>query len=203
VSEHDHDRQLLEQTRDGDPRALESLLLEHGPALEAFVRLRLGARIRGKESIRDVVQSVCVEVLRDKDGFEYRGDERFRAWLFKHALHKIINKNEHWQRECRDVDRERPIAASNPGDGSTVVADVYATLATPSRILQSHEAEQAFETAFATLPEDYREAITLHRLIGLSHAEIAERMNRSEGAVRNLVHRGIARLSVALDQVED
>ena len=45
----------------------------------------------------------------------------------------------------------------------------------------------------------YREAVTLHRLCGLSHAEIAERMNRSEGAVRNLVYRGISRLALLVD----
>lgn len=200
MSDDDLDHRLLDRAREGDSRALESLLVQHGAALEAFVRLRLGARIRGKESIRDVVQSVCVEVLRDKASFEYRGEERFRAWLFKHALHKIINKNEHWQRECRDVDRERPIAMNESDDGSPELADLYATLASPSRVLQSREAEAEFEAAFATLPEDYREAITLHRLVGLSHAEIAERMGRSEGAVRNLVHRGMARLSLALDR---
>ncbi|MBZ0152963.1 MAG: sigma-70 region 4 domain-containing protein, partial [Planctomycetes bacterium] len=47
--------------------------------------------------------------------------------------------------------------------------------------------------------DDYREAVTLHKLCGLSHQEIAERMQRSEGAVRNLVYRGISRLALLVD----
>ncbi|MFO1054773.1 MAG: sigma-70 family RNA polymerase sigma factor [Planctomycetota bacterium] len=190
---------LLMRSHAGDPRALQSLLVQHMPALEAFVRLRLGAKIRAKESLHDVVQSVCVEVLRDAEDFEYRGEAPFRAWLFKQALHKIVNKNAFWGRDRRDVGRE---LAAGPAEDSGVGVDIaalYATMGTPSRVLQAREAEAAFEKAFDQLPDDYREAITLHRLAGLSHAEIAEQMGRSEGATRNLVHRGLARLSLLLD----
>jgi RNA polymerase sigma factor (sigma-70 family) len=55
------------------------------------------------------------------------------------------------------------------------------------------------EAAFDQLPEDYREAVTLYKLCELSYAEIAERMKRSEGAVRNLVYRGISRLALLVD----
>ena len=54
------------------------------------------------------------------------------------------------------------------------------------------------EQAFATLSDDYREAISLRRLCGMSYAEIAERMQRSESAVLNLVHRGLAQLALRL-----
>ena len=50
-------------------------------------------------------------------------------------------------------------------------------------------------TAFAQLPEDYREVITLSRVVGLSHGQIASQLGKSEGAVRVLLHRALARLS--------
>jgi RNA polymerase sigma factor (sigma-70 family) len=61
------------------------------------------------------------------------------------------------------------------------------------------ETIRRIEAAFDQLPDDYREAVTLHKLCGLSHREIAERMQRSEGAVRNLVYRGISRLALLVD----
>jgi RNA polymerase sigma-70 factor, ECF subfamily len=79
------------------------------------------------------------------------------------------------------------------------VLSAYRTLCTPSRDVEANEQIAAVERAFDDLPDDYREAITLHKLCGLSHAEIAERMNRSEGAVRNLVYRGISRLALKVD----
>ena len=58
---------------------------------------------------------------------------------------------------------------------------------------------QALEAAFDALPDDYREAITLSRVVGLGYPEIADAMDRSEGAVRNLVYRGLSRLSTLLE----
>jgi DNA-directed RNA polymerase specialized sigma24 family protein len=56
------------------------------------------------------------------------------------------------------------------------------------------------ERCFDALPDDYREAITLQGMVGLSHAEIARHMQRLEGAVRNLVYRGLAQLALALGE---
>ena len=75
----------------------------------------------------------------------------------------------------------------------------YRQLATPSRDVATAEAIAAIERAFDALPEDWQEAISLHRLGGLTHAEVAALMGKSEGAVRNLVYRGLGRLAMALD----
>jgi DNA-directed RNA polymerase specialized sigma24 family protein len=42
--------------------------------------------------------------------------------------------------------------------------------------------------------------ISLARIVGLSHAEIAKEMGRSEGAVRTLLSRALARLATLLDE---
>ena len=55
------------------------------------------------------------------------------------------------------------------------------------------------EAALDRLPVEYREAVVRRRIAGLSYAEIAEELGRSEGAVRNLVCRGLARLSGFLE----
>jgi hypothetical protein len=56
------------------------------------------------------------------------------------------------------------------------------------------------EVVFAQLPEDYRQVITLARIVGLSHAEIAGEMGRNEGTVRVLLHRALVRLGWLLHQ---
>jgi RNA polymerase sigma-70 factor (ECF subfamily) len=61
------------------------------------------------------------------------------------------------------------------------------------------EAVERIEAALDALPEDYREVITLAKLVGLSRAEIGEVMGRSEGAVRTLLFRAQARLAELLD----
>lgn len=76
-------------------------------------------------------------------------------------------------------------------------------MSTPSRAAMGAEQLAAFEQVFDRLPEDYREVITLSKLVGLSHAEIAVEMKRSEGAVRVLLHRALARLGVLLETAEN
>ena len=57
---------------------------------------------------------------------------------------------------------------------------------------------QRIERAFEQMPEEYREVITLAHLVGLSRAEIAQQLGKSEGAVRVLLHRALARMSSIL-----
>ena len=59
---------------------------------------------------------------------------------------------------------------------------------------------QRLERAFDELPPDYKEALFLHRVVGLRHAEIAKEMERSAGAVRNLLYRALARLSLLMEK---
>ena len=54
---------------------------------------------------------------------------------------------------------------------------------------------ERLQRAFSTLPDEYREVITLARVVGLPHAEIAVKLGKSEGAVRILLHRALARLA--------
>lgn len=193
-----NDRQeLLIRATAGDQQALRQLLVENLPQIEAYLRLQAGAAIRSKESISDLVQSVCGAVLRDLPRFEFRGEGPFRHWLCKHALHKLINKHAFYSAQKRTAE---PPAAPHAAQGTDSVLQCYATLCTPSRHAEGREELHRFERAFDQLPDEYREAITLRRIVGLDYGEIAQAMGRSEGAVRNLVHRGLGRLAALLQQ---
>lgn len=200
----DASQTLLARAREGDQRALGELLVRNLPQLEAYLRLQAGPAVRSKESLSDLVQSVCVDVLRDLTRFEFRGEAQFRHWLGKHALHKVINKREYYGAAKRDMAREdcRGEAGQGMADSSAAEADSvlrsYGTICTPSRVASGREQLRRFESAFDRLSDDCRQAITLHRIIGIGYAEIAASMHRSENAVRNLVHRGLSRLSTWL-----
>lgn len=192
MSERDT-QELVTAAQHRDAGAVQQLLLRNLPGLEAFVRLRMGAALRSLMTAPDLVQSVCREVLEDLGDFEFRGEAPFRHWLFVRAENKLREKYRFHRAGKRDHQKAEPLPDA---DGA---AAVYQTLCTPTRELALRESMQAVEAAFDQLPDDYREAITLHKLCGLSHAEIAARMGKSEGAVRNLVYRGISRLALLVD----
>jgi RNA polymerase sigma-70 factor (ECF subfamily) len=148
------------------------------------------SRTAGWRSYR--LQSVCREVLQGAASFRYRGDGPFRALLFRTALNKILERTRGMTQQKRDVRRDV---------GAIDYGDLPAPDPTASQVAAANEPSARMERAFDLLSEDHREVIALSRIAGLSHAEIAEHMDRSEGAVRVLLSRALVAYIDALDRV--
>ncbi len=191
----DHFEEIVNRATLGDKVALDQLLEENLGALHAFIRLRAGDAIKAKESTIDIVQSVCREGLADASHFEYQGEKAFKSWLFTQALHKIIDHKRYYERDKRDIAREVPV--DNPvGDSEiTGLLGLYASICSPSQVAMAREEVERIEGLFQRLNEEQREAVSLVKIAGLSYAEAAEQMQRSEHSVRGLAARGLARLA--------
>jgi RNA polymerase sigma-70 factor (ECF subfamily) len=188
---------MVEEASRGEPLAVDALLARHLPTLRAYVRLHADALLRERESCSDLVQSVCREVLENMGSFEYRGEAPFRKWLFAKAMSKIIDRQRYYLRDKRHPRHEQP---RRPHKDSMRSQDMAVSFCTPSQVAIGHEDLQRLEGAFDKLPEDYRGVIMQSRLLGLSHAEIAQDMGRSEGAVRVLLTRALARLGLLMNE---
>jgi RNA polymerase sigma-70 factor (ECF subfamily) len=180
----------------GDQAALTQLLDRHLPSVRAFVRCHMGPQLRARESTSDVVQSVCRELLLHHDAFRHPDENGFQAWLFTTARRKIANRARDLVQQKRDVRREvGDLRESALG----ALGAAYARISTPSGKALVAEEVVRLEQALDRLPPEQREVITLAHLAGLSRAEIGVRMERSEEAVRALLHRAMARLMILLD----
>lgn len=189
---------LTDAAAEGDRRAIETLLERYLPDVRAFVRLRAGPVLRARESSSDLVQSVCREILEHHERFRHPSEGAFRHWLFTTAQRKLQHRYEYWGAQKRGAAREVPIDASSGESSAGGVPDLmsrYRRFSTPSGVASLREEVERVEAAFDQLSEEHREVITLAHLSELSRAEIAERMQKSEGAVRVLLHRALARLS--------
>lgn len=178
---------LAQSASGGDRDALLVLLERYMPELRAFIRLRTGPHLLARETPDDLVQSVCREVIGNLSGFDYRSEQAFKSWLFLSALHKVQDKARYYA-----ADKRTPERAGTPEDPQMLSG--YVSMLSPSRVAIAREDVAQFEDAFDQLSEEHREVITLHRLLGLDHEQIAERMGRSAAASRVLLHRAIARL---------
>ena len=198
---HESLHETLSAAATGDPVALNSLFGRHLPNLRAFIRMKAGRMVKAKESVNDLVQSVCREVLEDFDQFEYRGEAAFRQWLFLHATRKILERHRYHRAAKRDAAREAP-PRDLPEDEATTLMRCYATFCTPSRRAAAREELHRIESAIAELPENQRDALALSRMMGLSYKDAAEQLDCTPAAVRGLVARGLARLSDSLTEPE-
>ncbi|MCC6782531.1 MAG: hypothetical protein IT457_06785, partial [Planctomycetes bacterium] len=66
----------------GDREAAAELLTPHLPALRAYLRLQASPLIRARESVADLMQSVCREILQDLAAFDATDESSLRRWLF-------------------------------------------------------------------------------------------------------------------------
>ncbi|MCA9319968.1 MAG: sigma-70 family RNA polymerase sigma factor [Planctomycetes bacterium] len=176
----------------GDPLAVEALIERYLPPLHAFIRLRAGARLRDRSETVDLAQSACREVLTDLDGQQWVSEARFRQWLFTAAESKLQDRRRYWNAEKRRADREvRPHDDQGLPSWDQVLA-AYGP--SPSQLVVAKEQVERLENAFAELSGEEREIILLARIVGLGSAEIGERLEKSETAVRKALSRATARL---------
>lgn len=179
----------------GRDAAVDGLLAEHLPAVVAFVRLHCADVVLEHESCADVVQSACREVLAGSHGFEVRGLPQFRKWLFQKVKSKLIDKRRYWIAERRRGGRD-----VGELSGERHIDQVSAALCSPSEAASAREALERMERSILGLADSDRRVITMIKLYGLSTREAAAELGKTEGAVRVMLHRALARLGVRMHE---
>lgn len=182
----------------GDSPAIEALYERHLPAFRAYVRLRMGKLLRGKETESDIVQSVFHDILSNLSGLKWHGEAAFKHLLFEKGRRKIVDHARHFHADRRNAARELNKSGDLPS-----IEECHRSLGTPSQFAMGHEQVDKLELAFEELPEDYAEVIVNSRFLKLSSKEIADRMGRSVGAVHVLLSRALARLSTILQDTDE
>lgn len=186
--------ELAERAARGEREAVETLIERHLPELRAFVRARAGTALRARESTSDLVQSTCREVLGHMERFRFPDDQAFRAWLLTTAQRKIADRADYLTAQKRDVGREAALSRESGADDERLLA-AYARFSSPSHRAVVADELARVERAFDRLNEEQREVVSLAHIAGLSRREIAERLGKSENAVRIVLHRALARIA--------
>lgn len=182
--------------RQGEDRAVAALLDRHMGDLLAYVRLNIPRNLRERESVSDIVQSVCCEILARPERLEYRGEGPFRNWLYGAVLNKIRDHERFFQRDKRDVRRERRVEDF----GSIALLRDHGRPGTPSRHAMTQESLERIEAAFDKLDPAQKDLILLAKVVKLPQSEIAAQLGIGVGAMRSRLTRAVARLAVLIDQ---
>jgi RNA polymerase sigma-70 factor (ECF subfamily) len=188
----------LAAARSGDLRELSALLEEHLPALRAFVRSKAGHGLLAREAVSDLAQSACLEVLKDLPREEPASEAELRRRLFLAVERKIIDHARYYGRAKRGAER----AQGSLQDSRVDAPEELSTRSTPSQDALAPERRARIDRAMQELPPDQREVIRLARIEGLPRDEVARRLRRSPAAVRELLHRALARLDLLVEKHE-
>lgn len=158
-----------------DPR---DELVEHLPALRAFAL----SLTRNRASADDLVQDAIVKAWQNMDKF--KPGTNLRAWLFTILRNLFYSSRRKSKREVQDSDGAMMATLSEKPehDGRLAMAD--------------------FETAFAKLNDEQREALILVGASGFSYEEAAGMTGVAVGTVKSRANRGRRRLAELLHLAE-
>ncbi|WP_430454058.1 sigma-70 family RNA polymerase sigma factor [Rhodopirellula europaea] len=189
---------LLADAKRGNPHALETLFTHYQSYVGLLAAGQLRGRLRTRASASDVVQETFMKAHR---GFhEFRGTTRgeFVVWLRSILTRQIQTVYQHHiQVKGRDIRREVSLEEIGKwvDHSSTKLEAVLATNdPSPGTQLQNHERSLRVADAIARLSSDHREVLLMRSVEELEYMEIAERLERSHGAVRMLWLRAIKSL---------
>lgn len=167
-------RAIVSLAKQGDSAAFGALYEEYAPMIYRFLRRRLDG---SDEAVEDLTEDVFVKVFQKLDRYEERGLP-FSAWLYRIAHNQLV-----------DHLRVQPRYASTSVEDITGLAEHGAGTAF-GRVLD----RAALDPALAQLTAEQRQAVQLRFLDGLSVADTAHLMQRSEDAVKKLQARALANL---------
>jgi RNA polymerase sigma-70 factor (ECF subfamily) len=165
----------------GDQAAFDVLVRRYSPRLHAvLVRIT-----REPEAARDATQDALLRAWQNIDGFQARSS--FFTWLTRIGINEAY-------RTLRRNDATSALALDDavgeriPGWGDQT-----------DRVFESREFLAAIERALAKLPIEYREAVVLRDVEGLSTSDAANVLDIGEGALKSRLHRGRLALRRELD----
>ena len=191
---------LVALAKSGDVSALNQLCKVYGPRVLWMVRLRMGNELRSKLESMDLAQETLINALSGLADFSYKSEGDFVRWLSKICENELRRNLKRLHADKRDIRKEVRLGHFEPTSGSRFV-DIHRPIdaTTPSMILSQKEDLDKLEKAMDQIKPEYREAIILTKIEGLSCKEISERLGKSNAAARKLVSRAILALAMVFE----
>jgi RNA polymerase sigma-70 factor (ECF subfamily) len=191
---HNDPVRLLERARGGDAPALGELLDAYRPYLSLLARLKTDRQLRAKVDDSDLVQDVCLAAHRDFAHFRGVTEPELTAWLREIMAHATANLARDHRRQRRDVKLERRLYNLLNQSSQMLERALADPNPSPSHSAVRRERAVLLANALAQLPADYREALVLRELEGMTLSEAAQQMSRSTDAVQKLWARALVQM---------
>lgn len=175
--ENQHDEQALIEAAQQDPGRFAELYELHFERVYAYIARRVGDRSNAEE----LTSHVFHQALRNLGKFKWRGAP-FASWLFRIASNAIADRANRLKREASGEMLDETIEAASVPD-----LDQVETIARVYRQVDK-------------LPWDQRYVIQMRFAEEKSIREIAQKLSRSEGAVKQLQFRALQKLRARLSE---
>ncbi len=177
----DRDDLLVKALQRREPAAAERLVASYS---DRAYRLASGIAGNARDA-EEVVQDAFWAVVRKIDTF--RGESAFGSWFYRIVANAAYQKLRHrpGRRSEISLDEVLPLLHEN-GQHAAPIADWSPSVDDPSR---QTELRMALTAAIDELPLDYRTAVILHDVEGLSNVEVAGSLGITVANAKSRTHR--------------
>ena len=187
------DHELLARAKSRDLSALGDLLKRQQPETLAFIKSICPTSLQAVIDYDDILSRTYFSAFRAFEGFEHKGSESFKRWLFTIARNCLIDEIRKHAASSARVHRESELEGSD-SRSIFLLEQLAVYRRTPSQSAASHELIAQIEKALSELPKDYNTVLRFRFLEDRSVKETADTMGRSEAAITMLCQRGLTKL---------
>jgi RNA polymerase sigma-70 factor (ECF subfamily) len=174
------DVELARRALDGDPEAFAEIVRRHEPRLR-IVLLRI---LDDARDVEEAVQDAFVQAWRNLAA--YRGDAALFTWLYRIGVNAAL---------ARTRRKTLPLADASDLEGTAQGAQAER----PDVATETRDLRRGVLAALSELPFDYREAVVLRDVAGLSNTEVADALGIGLAAAKSRIHRGRLQLRDLLE----
>lgn len=196
------DDALIEKIVSGDPDALAQYINVHQPQLTGFIRSISSDRLLSVVEVDDLYQEVCTAAL---GGFATAPLEKYTPmqWLQQIARRRVVDAHRfHFEAQRREAGRQQSIHGGGDAEGGGLEAMLSASFTSPSAAFSRDIRMVRMQSAIDELAEDAKQAVKLKYAEGLASKEIAQKLGKSDAAVRVLLSRSLRILEKKLGDVK-
>lgn len=177
---------LVELCKQQDQRAFAELVKRHQRTVYG-VLYRLAP---DWPDTADLAQEVFVRMWRCIG--QLQNPARFRSWMYRIVMNLFYDELRRRSRELPTSSLDEPQYDEDPGDHTG--RDTADKSAGPEELCVNAELQNVIHNAMLQLPPQFREAIVLREVTGLSYEEIASATNVGIGTVKSRIARARAQV---------
>jgi RNA polymerase sigma-70 factor (ECF subfamily) len=180
------DAELVRLAQEGDLDAFAEIVRRHEHRLRV-VLLRI---LDDPRDVEEAVQDCFVQAWRNLGRF--RGEAALFTWLYRIGVNAALGRRRRREHALTSLE-----SIESEGAGH-VPHEVV-----PEAAVEAGDARDRVVAALARLPFEYREAVVLRDVVGLSNEEVARALDVSLAAAKSRIHRGRLQLRDHLEPLDE
>jgi RNA polymerase sigma-70 factor (ECF subfamily) len=172
---------LVEALRREDPDAAATLVETYGDRVYRLARRITGSNEDAEEVAQDALWTAARKI------HTFKGESAFGSWLYRITANAAYMKLRARKSKANEIALDDVLPSLDEEGRHFEPMDDWSSRVDAAAL--QGELREHLEGAIAALPPEYRTALILHDLEGLSNPDIAEALGISLPAVKSRVHR--------------